>query len=274
VKLEDHLTVEQLATRYRESRYPIERSHVQIVWLLGRGESAKRVAEITGYSARWVSEVARRYSEGGTKALGGRRHQNPGGRFLLDEAHRRELAEALEGPAPDGGLWSGPKVARWIEKASKGRRPLALVHHRYEWLYVYSFVRPSTGRIFWLILPTLSKELYLRALLEFAKAVGAEKKNKRVVLVLDRAGWHPKSGDDSEVTLPEGLHLLPLPSYSPELQPAERLWPLVDEPVANRYFEDLDELEEVLIERCRQLNERPELIRSHTCFHWWDEASS
>ena len=74
------------------------------------------MAQITGYSARWVSEVARRYNEGGTEALGDRRHENPGGRFLLDEARRQELAEALEGPAPDGGLWSGPKVARWIEE--------------------------------------------------------------------------------------------------------------------------------------------------------------
>jgi hypothetical protein len=42
-----------------------------------------------------------------------------------------------------------------------------------------------------------------------------------------------------------------LPSHSPELMPAERLWPLVDEPVANRRLEDLGELEEVLGERCR-----------------------
>jgi transposase len=91
------------------------------------------------------------------------------------------------------------------------------------------------------------------------------------VLVLDRAGWHPKSGEEME--LPEGLHLLPLPSYSPELQPAERLWPLVDEPVANRYFEELDPLEGVLVQRCRGLLQRPELVRSHTRFHWWDEAT-
>jgi hypothetical protein len=37
-----------------------------------------------------------------------------------------------------------------------------------------------------------------------------------------------------------------LPSHSPELQPAERLWTLVDEPIVNRSFETLDDLEEVL----------------------------
>lgn len=111
MRLEDHLTVEELKDRYREAEDPVERSHAQIVWLLAQGESAKRVAQITGYSARWISEVACRYNEGGPEALGDRRHANPGGSFLIDEARRRELASALEGPAPDGGLWSGPKVA-------------------------------------------------------------------------------------------------------------------------------------------------------------------
>ncbi len=75
------------------------------------------------------------------------------------------------------------------------------------------------------------------------------------------------------MALPEGLHLPKLPSRSPELMPAERLWPLVDEPVANRRLEDLDELEGVLVERCRGLLARPEAVRSRTRFHWWREAA-
>jgi hypothetical protein len=92
---------------------------------------------------------------------------------------------------------------------------------------------------FWLILSTLNKELFSMALWEFAKWVGAGR-DKRVVLAIDQAGWHTTSKD---VTLPEGLHLLLLlASHSPELMPAEKLWPLVEEPVANRRLEDLDEL--------------------------------
>ena len=45
--------------------------------------------------------------------------------------------------------------------------------------------------------------------------------------------------------------LIFLPAASPELQPAERLWTLVDEPIVNRAFPDLDALETVLVERCR-----------------------
>ena len=63
-----------------------------------------------------------------------------------------------------------------------------------------------------------------------------------------------------------------LPSHSPELQPAERLWPLTNEGVANCFFDDLEGLEEALIERCVALCGQPEIIRSYTHYHWWPEA--
>jgi DDE superfamily endonuclease len=80
-------------------------------------------------------------------------------------------------------------------------------------------------------------EVFSLALAHFAQAVSAGS-DRHVVLVLDRAGWH-KSG---EVLMPEGIHLLFLPPYSPELQPCEHLWPLTNEVIANRRFESLDEL--------------------------------
>jgi hypothetical protein len=91
----------------------------------------------------------------------------------------------------------------------------------YEWLYVYAFVRPATGEVHWLILPRVNVEVFSMALKHFAKEVGASKE-RRILLVLDRAGWHT----GKEVEVPEGIHLEFLPSHSPELQPTERLWPL------------------------------------------------
>lgn len=91
---------------------------------------------------------------------------------------------------------------------------------------------------------------------------------KRVLLIVDGAGWHLSK----EVKIPEGIHLHCIPSHSPELQPAERLWPLTNEPIANRCFNSLNELEEVLFERCRKLLNLKELIRGLTHFHWWPEV--
>nr|WP_272867792.1 transposase [Allomeiothermus silvanus] len=60
-----------------------------------------------------------------------------------------------------------------------------------------------------------------------------------------------------------------LPPYSPELQPAERMWPLVNEAVANRYFETLEAMMAVVAERCQVLSADPATVRKHTLFHWW-----
>jgi transposase len=75
------------------------------------------------------------------------------------------------------------------------------------------------------------------------------------------------------VRVPEGIHLEFLPPASPELQPVERFWPLSNEGVANRYFEEIEDLEEVLIERCVALCNQPETIRSYTRYHWWPAAA-
>lgn len=40
-------------------------------------------------------------------------------------------------------------------------------------LHLYGFVRPESGEVFWLILPTVNVELFSMALNEFAKEVGA-----------------------------------------------------------------------------------------------------
>jgi transposase len=69
--------------------------------------------------------------------------------------------------------------------------------------------------------------------------------------------------------VPEGLHLVWLPPYSPELQPAERLWPLTNEPLANRSFADLAELGAIQAQRCLTLQVQPERVRAATLFHWW-----
>jgi transposase len=153
--------------------------------------------------------------------------------------------------------------------APKGQRPLAQVRRKYQWLYVYGVIRPSTGQSWWCLLPTVTTKAFALALATFARDEGIAAEH-RVVLVVDQAGWHTSP----ELALPEGLDLVFLPAASPELQPAERLWSLVDEPVANRAFPDLDALEAVLMERCRTLEADPSRLKAHTHFHWWPAEPS
>jgi hypothetical protein len=62
-------------------------------------------------------------------------------------------------------------------------------------------------------------------------------------------------------------------SGSPELMAAERLWPLTNEAVANGLFEEIEEIEEALVQRCIELLDQPEAIRDLTNYHWWPQTS-
>src|SRR4051812_48705367 len=288
----------RLEALYRKATDPVLRTHLLMVWRISLGDSVGEVARMVGYSQKWTREIAKRYESEGVEGLGDRRHGNPGAkeRALLDEEGQGRLREALlkEAP-PGGGMWSGPKVARWIEQrrerleegscptglgvseegayepsgsqalerpgsrlrrarsfqkslperlreirkaypgaqevelwaedearlglkpvmrrvwAPVGKRPVARFKRGYEWTYLYGFVRPESGEVYWLILPTVNTELFSMALYEFAREV-AVGKDKRVLLVVDRAGWHT----GGEVEVPEGIHLELLPTGAPE----------------------------------------------------------
>jgi hypothetical protein len=101
------------------------------------------------------------------------------------------------------------------------------------------------------------------ALEEFARWADPAGEKLLVVLV-DNAGWHTAKRLD----VPPGVVLHRLPPSTPELQPAEPLWPLVREAVANEGFDDLGALQGPLIERCRWLMTHPEVVRGAVGFRW------
>jgi transposase len=118
IKLEPHLSSEELENHYREAKDAVLRSHYQILWLISLGKTTRQVMEVTGYSRGWIQQIARRYNRYGAEALGDRRHHNPGAkqRALLSVEQQQELKEALKKPPPDGGMWNSPKVGEWIER--------------------------------------------------------------------------------------------------------------------------------------------------------------
>src|SRR3954470_4759441 len=151
--------------------------------------------------------------------------------------------------------------------APKGQRPIALGHHRYKWLYVTAFVQPISGETFWYVSNGVSKPFFAALLALFAREAGAGRE-RVIVLGLDNAGWHTAPN----LVVPEGIRLVYLPRYSPELQPAEHLWPVLDEPLANRYFETLADLERTVADRCRVLG--GDQLSLGTNFHWWPKPAT
>lgn len=151
----------------------------------------------------------------------------------------------------------------------KGKRPIARQIRKYQWIYAYAFVHPLTGKSFWLTLPTTNTILMSMALKEFSRYVDPHQE-RIIILLIDRAGWHVSK----ELEIPANIQLCPLPSYTPELQPVECGWPLLRESVANRYFDNLDKFENIIVNRCAWLNKNPETLKGAVGFRWIQEIES
>lgn len=192
-----------------------------------------------------------------------------GGVRRVQKKLRRTVAAArAEAPGRRVEVWAfdehrlGLKPLRRRVWARRGQRPIAISHHKYRWLYLYGFVHPASGAVDWWLANTVGVTFFQAVLDAFAASFGTD---TTMVLVLDNAGWHVSG----KLRVPENIRLCFLPPYTPELQPAEHLWPLTDEAVANRPFETIDDLAETLDRRCSALADEPDLIRSNTRFHWW-----
>jgi transposase len=115
VEVQTELTAEELHERYRKAREPVERTHWQILWLMKEGHTPGEVAERVGYTARWVRTIVGRYNRHGTQAISNHRLTLPGAKPGLPREQQQELEEALQQRPDDDGLWSGPKVASWMQ---------------------------------------------------------------------------------------------------------------------------------------------------------------
>lgn len=147
VRIAPHLSRDELEQRYRRCRDPAERSQWQMLWLLAGGVPTAEVARVTGYSVRWVQEIARRY-RAGPAAIGDRRHTNPGAAPLLNREQQEALRAALGGAAPDGGLWTCRSVAAWMGRTLG--RPVS-EQRGWEWMRRLGFTpqrpRPRETRV-------------------------------------------------------------------------------------------------------------------------------
>ena len=138
IKLTTKLSVDELERRYRSTSEGMERSHWQIIWLLAQGHPAYVVARMTGYSAYWIGQIARRFNDEGEEGLvNHRKRSRPSPHALLaTPVHRDELRAALAGPAPQGDVWNSRTVAAWL--SGRAGRPVS-AHAALHYLHLLDF---------------------------------------------------------------------------------------------------------------------------------------
>jgi DDE superfamily endonuclease len=108
----------------------------------------------------------------------------------------------------------GRTCHRWYQR---GMRPPGLADKRFASLYLFAACRPGTDQAFALALPEATLATMSLFLASLAQQL---EPGTHAVLILDQAGWH----GSPRLAVPDNITLLPLPAYSPELNPVERVW--------------------------------------------------
>jgi len=178
------------------------------------------------------------------------------------KAHLYEKLSAL-------GVPQGARVRVWVADEARyglhdrlrrcwslrGRRTVKRMQMDYEWGYVFGAVDVIGGESEFLLMPSVN----LGFSLMFLRQIAEREPEAHHVVIWDNAGFHQRPGD---AALPPNMWLLPLPAYSPELNPAEKLWELVRDQVANRVHGTIAALDDAVAKVAKTLYGAPETIRS------------
>ena len=146
--------------------------------------------------------------------------------------------------------------------AKRGSRPRAARDRRYEWAYLFGAVCPerSTGAA--IVMPEVNVEAMNEHLAEISRRVSV---GAVALLVLDGAGWH----SSPRLKVPENIVLLPLPPYSPELNPVENIWEFLRANfLSHRVWDSYEAIIGACCEAWNKLMQMPERIASLTRRAW------
>ena len=150
----------------------------------------------------------------------------------------------------------------------RGRRPPGRCDRRYEWAYIFAAVEPATGAEVALVLPEATTAAMNLFLAELAAGLPAD---VHAALTLDGAGWHGSRG----LVVPANVTLVPLPPYSPELNPVERVWLYLRERFLSlRVFADYRAVVDACCEAWRRLAAEPGRLRSLCDQPWIRKVTS
>jgi len=80
--------------------------------------------------------------------------------------------------------------------------------------------------------------------IEYLKDFSKQNPKELKIIIIDNAGFH----STKNVELPNNIVLIPIPPYSPELNPAERVWQEVKSKISMKIYDKLENLENKVID--------------------------
>ena len=180
---------------------------------------------------------------------------------MHDIAARHREAERIE-------LWfadearigqKGRVTQVWYQR---GTRPRGVRDHRFTSVQLFGAVCPDRDAGIAVVLSRASSEAMDIMLAELSQAVAP---GAHAAVLIDGAGYHI-AGD---LTVPDNITLVRLPSYSPELNAIEKLWQFMRENIlSHRLFDSLDHIIDVCCDAWNRILAEPGRIRS-TCGYPW-----
>jgi transposase len=151
---------------------------------------------------------------------------------------------------------------RWYVK---GQRPPGTADQRFTFAYIFAAAEVETDNAFALILPEVHTAAMQEFLDRFAQTIP---ETDHVALFLDRAGWHGATA----LKVPDSITLVPLPAYSPELNPVERIWEYLKERyLSHRLLDDYDAIVDAASGAWNKLTAETGRLTSLTWLPWAPE---
>lgn len=186
-----------------------------------------------------------------------------------DEEAESQFRETLAEKIAEQDIPAGAQIRLWVYDEMryglhpltrkmwclKGVRAIAPSRRRYANGYLYGALQVGGDGAEFLFTENLNKQWDDC----FLRQIAAQDTEAVHVVIGDGAGFHHRSGEEK---LPDNIRIITLPAYSPELNPAEKLWDIVKDGICNRDWTDLNELEEAITERIQPYWENAKKVAS------------
>jgi transposase len=129
---------------------------------------------------------------------------------------------------------------------ARGVKPVAPFLHRFDNLYLFGAFSPITGDKFLLEMPHCNSYTFQ----VFIDQLALQKPEEFKILILDNGAFHHAAS----LKIPDNMAFIFLPPYSPELNPAEKMWRWFKDRVSMIAYNNLEMLQQQISQITQQLN--------------------